>query len=133
MTEVAEPWHEVADAEHRHDDNGGVTTFAGFVERLEEETARLRSLAEASEATARELAGREASLDGREQALNAAQRELDARREELERWKQELERLAAQTEHANARIAEAAEREAGLRALAHDLLQRYSDGGAEHG
>jgi chromosome segregation ATPase len=128
MTDVAEQWHEVTDAEHGNDDNGGATTFAGFVERLEEETGRLRSLAEASEATARDLAEREASLDGREQALNAAERELDTRRDELERWKQELERLAAQTEQANARIAEAAEREAGLRALAHDLLQRYGDG-----
>jgi chromosome segregation ATPase len=110
-----------------HDDNGGETTFTGFVERLEEETARLRSLAEASEATARQLGDREASLDAREQALNDAQRELETRRGELERWKDELEQLATRTELASARIADAAEREAGLRALAHDLLQRYSD------
>lgn len=130
MTEIAEPWHELTEAEHRHD-NGGDTSFAVFVERLEEETARLRSLAEASEATARELADREANLGAREQALSDRQRELDTRREELERWQQELDRLAGQTEQANARIAEAAERETALRALAHELLQRYGDG-AEH-
>jgi predicted RNase H-like nuclease (RuvC/YqgF family) len=121
MTEIAEPWHEVADAEHEQN------VFAGFVERLEDETSRLRSLAEASHATARELAERESSLDAREQALGAAQRDLDARRQELEQWQQELERRASETEQATARIAEAAEREAGLRSLAHDLLQRYGD------
>jgi chromosome segregation ATPase len=127
VTEIAETWHETTDAE-QHNDNGRAATFAGFVERLEEETGRLRSLAEASEATARELAEREASLEAREQALSAAQHELDSRRDELQQWQHELENLAAQTDQANARIAEAAEREAGLRALAHDLLQRYSDG-----
>jgi ABC-type transporter Mla subunit MlaD len=125
MTEIAEPWHEVAD-------DGRTATFSAFVEQLEEETARLRSLAEASEATARGLAEREASLDQREQALREAHAELDARRGELDRRQEELERLAAQTEQANARIAEAAEREAGLRGLAHELLQRYGDGGAEN-
>jgi len=132
MTEIAESWHEVTTEEPSHADDAGETTFAGFVERLEEETARLRSLAEASEATARELAERESSLDAREQALSGVQRELDTRQEELERWRQELEQLAAQTEQANARITEAGEREAGLRALAHELLERYSDG-PEHG
>jgi chromosome segregation ATPase len=130
MTELAEPWHEVSDTEQTQDDRRDAS-FAGFVGRLEDETARLRSLAEASEATARDLAERTANLEAREGALSAAQRELDGRREELERWQHELETLAAQTDHANARIAEAAEREAGLRALAHDLLQRYS-GEPEH-
>jgi chromosome segregation ATPase len=125
MTEIAESWHEVAHEEHGHTDDVRETTFTGFVERLEEETTRLRSLAEASEATARQLAERESSLDAREQALSGVQRELETRREELERWRQELEQLAAQTEQANARIAEAGEREAGLRALAHELLDRY--------
>jgi DNA repair exonuclease SbcCD ATPase subunit len=130
MTEIAESWNETTDIGNRHIGNGGTSTFAAFVGRLEEETGRLRSLAEAAEATARELAEREATLDARERALSVAQRELDTRRQELEGWQRELNDLAAQTEKAEARIAEAAEREAGLRALANDLLHRYSDGQA---
>jgi chromosome segregation ATPase len=97
----------------------------------EEESERLRALAETTHETARALAEHEASLEARETALGDAQRGLEARGEELERWQEHLQRLSADAERADARIAEAAEREAALRALAHDLLNRYNDAGDE--
>lgn len=103
-------------------------TLASFVDCLREESDRLVSLASACNATAHDLAEREAGALAREQELGDRQRELDARYEELERrQQQQLNELAAATQQANARLAEASEREAQLRALAHDLLERYSD------
>jgi uncharacterized protein (DUF3084 family) len=102
-------------------------TLASFVDRMREESDRLVSLASACDATAHDLAEREACVHAREQALGDRQREIDTRHDELERWQQQLNELAAETQQANARIAEASQREAELLALAHDLLQRYSD------
>jgi DNA repair exonuclease SbcCD ATPase subunit len=130
MTELAEQWHGVSDHDEMPDDRQTTTTFVGFVHTLEEESERLRSLAEACQQAARDLAERETSLDSREQALHGAQHELDSRRRELERWQQELDARTAEVDRASARIAEAAEREAALKSLAHDLLERYSDDGA---
>jgi peptidoglycan hydrolase CwlO-like protein len=127
MTELAEQWHHVGDHEERADDGSAETTFVEFVHTLEEESERLRSIAEACRQAAGNHAERETSLDSREQALQATQHELDARRGELERWQQELDARTAEVDRASARIAEAAEREAALKSVAHDLLQRYTD------
>lgn len=105
----------------------GVAGPASFVERLREESQRLESLAGAWHVIAHELSEHENSVHARELALREKERELDIRHDELEQRLQQLKELAAETQHANARIAEAGEREAQLRALAHDLLQRYSD------
>jgi uncharacterized protein (DUF3084 family) len=103
-------------------------TLASFVDRVREETDRLVSLASACDATAHELAEREASVHAREQELADRQRELDTRYGELERrQQQQLKENAAATQQATERIAEAAAREAELRAFARDLLERYSD------
>jgi chromosome segregation ATPase len=127
MTELAEPWGEIATTEGVQAQGRSDGGFAGFVHALEEESERLRALAETWQATAQALGEREAGLVERERAVSDAQQELDRRREELAAWQEQLERLSAEGENASARIAEAAEREAGLKALAQDVLNRYTE------
>lgn len=131
MTELAESWSDVG--EQRDGGFEGTTdgTLASFVDRVREESERLAAIASSCQATAHELAEREASLYASEQALEVRQRELETRSDELERWQQQLNELAAETERAGARIEEAARREGDLRALAHDLLQRYGEVSSE--
>jgi len=126
MTEIAEPWHDTTEAESTTDD-ATADGFASVAGALQEESARLAAVAETFRATARELAEHEQRLTGWEQALDERQRVLDARSEALDRWKQELDEIAARSKKAKARIAEAGEREAALRSLAEEVLDRYRD------
>jgi peptidoglycan hydrolase CwlO-like protein len=127
MTELAEPRHPINDEYELGSDENRTTTFVSFVHTLEAESERLRSLAEACRQTTHELAERETRLNAREHTLKAAQQELETRQQVLDHWQQQLEARAAEADHAKARIAEAAEREEALKALAHDLLRRYTD------
>lgn len=127
MTELVESWSE-ANEQGAGGFNGTTDgTLASFVDRVRDESERLVSIARTCQETAHELAEREARVHALEQALGDRQRELDARHDELERLQQQLNELAAATERANTRIEEAARREADLRALAHDLLERYGE------
>jgi chromosome segregation ATPase len=126
MTEIAEPWHDTTEAESAAGDASS-DGFAGVAGALQEESARLAAVADTFRATARELAEHEQRLRGWGQALDEKQRVLDARSEALDRWKRELDEIAARSEQANARIAEAGEREAALRSLAEEVLNRYRD------
>jgi DNA repair exonuclease SbcCD ATPase subunit len=101
--------------EQWHDAGPGAGTFAGMATALQDHGDRLAQLAEACRAEARELAEREARIDEREQAIAEGFAELDRRRGELDDWKREVE----------ARVAEAAEREASLRAIAEAVLARF--------
>jgi hypothetical protein len=100
--------------------------FVGFAQALHDESRRLLTLAEQAREHAQRLADREEHLIDRELTLIETQRELETRRNEVERGVRELRDLAWQAEAAKARIAEAAEREAALNAVAHDLLARFA-------
>jgi chromosome segregation ATPase len=100
--------------------------FVGFAQALHDESRRLLTLAEQAREHTRQLAEREAHLVDRELALLETERELEVRRNEVERGIRELRDLTSQAEAARARIAEAAEREAALNAVAHDLLARFA-------
>lgn len=122
---------EVADGRQAHQDEAAATSgdhsdaFAGFAHALYDESQRLLTLAGQAREHAQQLAEREAHLVEQEHALAEAQRELEKRREEVERVARELRDVATRAEAAEDRIAEAAEREAALNAIARDLLQRY--------
>lgn len=103
--------------------------FVGFAHALYDESRRLLTLAEEAREHTQQLAAREARLVEQEHALAEAQRELEERHEEIERGARELRELATRAEAAEARIAEAAEREAALGAIAHDLLVRFAPQG----
>ena len=122
---------EVADGRQAHQDEAAATSgdhgdaFVGFAHALYDESQRLLTLAEQAREHTQQLAEREARLIEQEHALVEPQRELEERREEVERRARELRGLATRAEAAESRIVEAAEREAALNAIAHDLLQRY--------
>jgi chromosome segregation ATPase len=124
MGEVVEGWRaDAKEAAATSVDHGD--TFVGFAHALHDESQRLLTLAEKARDNTQQLAEREARLVEQEHALVEAQRDLETRREEVERGARELRELAARADAAEARIAEAAEREAALNAIAHDVLQRY--------
>lgn len=116
---VAEPADQVyalsRDAAASGGGNGG--QFVEFANALHDESRRLLALADEARGRARELAEQEARIAEREHAL-----ERD--RADIVRRSQELDDRLERAEAAEARISEAAEREAALRALAHDLLER---------
>jgi chromosome segregation ATPase len=124
MTEIAEQWHETTDVQGTSA-VAGSDSFASLAGVLHEESLRLTAVAEACRGSAHELEEREGRLAAWEHDLGERQRALDTRTEELERWKGELEEIAVRSEEANERIAEATEREAALKSLAQELLDRY--------
>ncbi len=123
---------EVVDERLAHQDETAVpnghqdAAFVGIAQALHDESRRLLTLAEQAREHAQRLADREAQLIDHELALLETERELEVRRNEVERGIRELRDLAWQAEAAKARIAEAAEREAALSAVAHDLLARFA-------
>src|SRR3954470_12570744 len=119
---------EVAEGRQVHNDrisapNGDQRdVFVGFAHALYDESQRLLTLVEQAREHTREIAEREAGLIEQANAVVEAQRELRMRSDEVERSLRELRDLTTRAEGAEARIAEAAEREAALNAVAHDVL-----------
>lgn len=129
MTEVGQQWDQAEDSnvhervegeEARHE-----APFVALTDALYQENERLVQLAEACRDHAEQLVEREARLTEREQRVSEAEEAFAHRVAELDQREQHVSQLAGRAEEVDARLAEAAEREAALAALGVQLADRY--------
>jgi DNA repair exonuclease SbcCD ATPase subunit len=129
MTEVGQQWDQAEDNNldervegmgPRHD-----APFVALTHALYQENERLVELAEACRDHAEQLVEREARLAEREQRVSEADEAHGHRVADLDQREQHVSELAGRADEVNARLAEAAEREAALAALGVQLAERY--------